>query len=49
MQPVPLYYVWDYTDVDRAFWAEHLEGWLPRADHSTPTRTSPTPPTAWRR
>jgi hypothetical protein len=30
MQPVPLYYVWDYTDVDRAFWAEHLEGWLPR-------------------
>jgi predicted TIM-barrel fold metal-dependent hydrolase len=30
MQPAPLYYVWDYTDVDRAFWAEHLEGWLPR-------------------
>jgi len=30
MQPVPLYYVWEYTDVDRAFWAEHLEGWLPR-------------------
>jgi hypothetical protein len=26
---VPLYYVWDYTDVDRAFWEEHLEGWLP--------------------
>ena len=30
MDPVPLYFVWDYTDVDRAFWAEHLEGWLPR-------------------
>ncbi len=30
MDPVPLYYVWEYTDVDRAFWAEHLEGWLPR-------------------
>ena len=27
---VPLYYVWDYTDVDRAFWAEHLEDWLPK-------------------
>lgn len=30
MQPLPLYYVWDYTDVDRAFWAKHLEDWLPR-------------------
>jgi len=30
MDPVPLYYVWNYTDVDRAFWAEHLEGWLPK-------------------
>jgi len=30
MNPVHLHYVWDYTDVDRAFWAEHLEGWLPR-------------------
>lgn len=29
MKPKPLYYVWDYTDVDRAFWAEHLSGWLP--------------------
>lgn len=29
MNPTPLYYVWNYTDVDRAFWAEHLEGWLP--------------------
>lgn len=27
--PTPLYYVWEYTDVDRAFWAEHLEDWLP--------------------
>ena len=30
MKPTPLYYVWDYNEVDRAFWAEHLEGWLPR-------------------
>lgn len=29
MPSTPLYFVWDYTDVDRAFWAEHLEGWLP--------------------
>jgi hypothetical protein len=26
----PLYYVWDYTDVDRAFWHEHLDPWLPQ-------------------
>jgi uncharacterized protein len=25
----PLYFVWNYTDVDRAFWEEHLESWLP--------------------
>ena len=30
MKPVPLYYVWEYTEVDRAFWGEHLEDWLPR-------------------
>lgn len=30
MRPVPLQYVWDYTDVDRAFWTEHLEGWVPQ-------------------
>jgi hypothetical protein len=30
MKPVPLYYVWQYTDIDRAFWEEHLEGWVPR-------------------
>jgi uncharacterized protein len=30
MKPVPLHFVWEYTGVDRAFWAEHLEGWLPR-------------------
>jgi len=30
VDPVHLHHVWDYTDVDRAFWAEHLEGWLPR-------------------
>ncbi len=26
----PLYFVWNYTDVDRAFWEQHLEGWVPR-------------------
>jgi len=30
VKPVPLYHVWEYTDVDRAFWAEHLEDWVPR-------------------
>ena len=30
MNSVPLHFVWQYTDVDRAFWAKHLEGWLPR-------------------
>ena len=25
-----LHHVFDYTDVDRAFWEEHLEGWLPK-------------------
>jgi uncharacterized protein len=30
MNPIPLHYVWSYNDVDRAFWEEHLEGWLPR-------------------
>ncbi len=29
MSSVPLHYVWEYTDVDRRFWDEHLEGWLP--------------------
>ena len=28
-KPVPLNHVWDYTDVDRAFWDEHLADWLP--------------------
>jgi uncharacterized protein len=30
MSPTPLHFLWNYTDVDRAFWAEHLEDWLPR-------------------
>src|ERR1043166_9383204 len=30
MQPQSLYSVWDYNDVDRAFWAEHFEDWLPK-------------------
>ena len=29
MKAVPLYSVWEYNDVDRAIWAEHLEDWLP--------------------
>ena len=29
MKPTPLYFVWDYGDVDRRFWAEHLEAWVP--------------------
>ena len=36
MNPVPLHYVWHYTDVDRAFWNEHLEDWLPPADLRRP-------------
>lgn len=30
MNSIPLHFVWDYNDVDRAFWAEHLDPWLPR-------------------
>jgi len=26
----PLYFVWNYTEVDRAFWLEHLEDWVPQ-------------------
>ena len=29
MNPKHLYYVWNYTDFDRAFWEEHLADWLP--------------------
>jgi len=29
MDPVPLHHVWQYTGVDRAFWQEHLDSWLP--------------------
>jgi len=29
MNPTPLYHVWDFNDVDRAFWCEHFEDWLP--------------------
>jgi len=29
-EPVRLHHVWDYTDVDRAFWDRHLEDWVPR-------------------
>jgi uncharacterized protein len=30
MTNIPLHHVWHYTDVDRAFWWEHLEPWLPQ-------------------
>lgn len=30
MQPAPLHHVWQYTDVDRAFWERHLEHWVPK-------------------
>ncbi len=30
MPLVPLHHVWEYTDVDRAFWERHLEDWVPR-------------------
>ena len=30
MEPIPLTHVWQYTDVDRAFWDEHLESWVPQ-------------------
>lgn len=30
MKPVPIHHVWEYTDVDRKFWQEHLDGWLPK-------------------
>ncbi|MBN1911016.1 MAG: amidohydrolase family protein [Pirellulales bacterium] len=29
MKPIHLHHVWQYTDVDRAFWKEHLEDWVP--------------------
>jgi hypothetical protein len=29
MQPIPLHHVWQYTDVDRAFWDRHLADWVP--------------------
>ena len=30
MQPIPLHFVWQYNDVDRAVWRENLEDWVPR-------------------
>ena len=29
MPPIPLHHVWNYTEIDRAFWREHLQDWLP--------------------
>lgn len=30
MEPIHLHHVWEYTDVDRRFWEEHLADWLPK-------------------
>jgi uncharacterized protein len=30
MPPTPLYHVWQYSDVDRQFWREYLDPWLPQ-------------------
>lgn len=30
MNEIPLHHVFTYNDVDRAFWAEHLEDWVPQ-------------------
>ena len=30
MTETPLHHVYTYNDTDRAFWAEHLEDWVPR-------------------
>ena len=29
MEAIPLHFVWNYTDVDRAFWDAHLADWVP--------------------
>jgi len=29
VKPVALNHIWQYTDVDAAFWAEHIDPWLP--------------------
>jgi len=29
VKPIPLTHLWNYTDVDRGFWAAHLEAWVP--------------------
>ncbi len=29
MNSTPLHFLWQYTDADRAYWAEHFENWLP--------------------
>ncbi len=29
-EPVALHHVWQYTDVDRAFWRERIDPWLPQ-------------------
>ena len=30
MSAEPLYHVWQYSDIDRRFWEERLEDWVPR-------------------
>ncbi len=40
MEPIPLHHVWQYTDVDRAFWQEHLENWMSRKVFDTHTHVN---------
>ncbi len=40
MTPTPLYFLWNYTDVDRAYWTEHFEEWLPRRIYDAHTHVA---------
>ena len=40
MKSEPLHHVWEFTDVDRDFWQQHLESWLPRRIFDAHTHVS---------
>ena len=40
MKSEPLHHVWEFTDLDREFWQEHLETWLPRRIFDAHTHVS---------
>ena len=40
MKPVPLHHVWQYTDVDRAFWEDYIAPWLPQRIFDAHTHVS---------